>query len=110
MGNKQSKKFKNKSRNKATDSNTFDAEWISQEGKLYKQLRNEWKIGSKCIMFSEAFKQWIYTKIKKIENKQGGEYSKTRSTDSREICILTLLRTNLHTAEQILTVKNYGDW
>eukprot|EP01084_Bolivina_argentea_P277439 473648_1 len=59
-----------------------ELKWISQHGKLYKQLRNEWKIGSKCIVFSKTFKQWINTNIIKIENKKG---------------------------EQILTVKNYGD-
>eukprot|EP01084_Bolivina_argentea_P046892 86369_1 len=51
------------------DCNEF--KWISQHGTLYKQLRNEWKIGSKCIMFSGAFKQWIYTNIEEIENKNG---------------------------------------
>eukprot|EP01084_Bolivina_argentea_P211926 360366_1 len=47
--------------------NNFNtSKWILQDGKLYEELRNEWKIGSKCIMFSETFKQWIYTNIHKL--------------------------------------------
>eukprot|EP01084_Bolivina_argentea_P049441 90932_1 len=46
---------------------------------LYQQLRNEWNTGSKCMVFSSVFKQWIYTNILEIKNEKG---------------------------EQILTVKN----
>ncbi len=74
--------------NKSSENNTEqkdcnESKWTSQHGKLYKQLRNEWKIGSKCIVFSKTFKQWINTNIIKIENKNG---------------------------EQILTVKNGGHY
>eukprot|EP01084_Bolivina_argentea_P297157 511879_1 len=73
--------------NKASKNNTeqkdFDEfKWISQHETLYEQLRNEWKIGSKCIVFSDTFKQWINTNIIKIENKK---------------------------CEQILTVNSYDD-
>eukprot|EP01084_Bolivina_argentea_P281943 482508_1 len=55
---------------------------ISQHPNVCQQLRNEWKVGSKCIVFSEEYKQWITTNIKLIKNKQG---------------------------EEILTVKNYAN-
>eukprot|EP01084_Bolivina_argentea_P031148 57663_1 len=54
---------------------------ISTQGELEKVLRNKWVIGSKCMMFSRRFKQWIYTTIEKIENK---DY------------------------QEILTIKNHG--
>eukprot|EP01084_Bolivina_argentea_P162740 283167_1 len=54
----------------------------SKQGELEQQLRNKWVIGSKCMIFSRTFKQWIYTTIEKIENKDH---------------------------QEILTVKNYGD-
>eukprot|EP01084_Bolivina_argentea_P056638 103604_1 len=37
---------------------------------LYEQLRNEWKIGSKCIVFSSDFQHWIYTNIIEIKNEK----------------------------------------
>eukprot|EP01084_Bolivina_argentea_P014856 27782_1 len=58
---------------------------ISDLKKFYRSIscntRNEWKIGSKCIVFSYTLDAWIYTNIEKIENKK---------------------------CEEILTVKNYG--
>eukprot|EP01084_Bolivina_argentea_P109804 196196_1 len=71
MGNKSSKKqiFK-------------ETHFKRGSGALYEKLRNEWKIGSKCIVFSKRFKKWINTNIEEIEIING---------------------------EQILTVKNYGD-
>eukprot|EP01084_Bolivina_argentea_P281942 482507_1 len=41
-----------------------------EHGQLYQNLRNAWKIKSKCIVFSEYFKQWIYTHITKTRKKQ----------------------------------------
>eukprot|EP01084_Bolivina_argentea_P076264 138193_1 len=55
----------------------------SNQGELEHKLRNEWIIGSKCMVFSTTFEfKWIYTTIEKIENKND---------------------------EEILTVKNYGN-
>eukprot|EP01084_Bolivina_argentea_P262256 443437_1 len=42
-------------------------------GSYYQHLRNEWRVGSTCIVFSRTFKKWIYTNISKIENKQEKE-------------------------------------
>eukprot|EP01084_Bolivina_argentea_P300759 518690_1 len=73
----------NKSLENNTEPNDFNEfKLILGHGKLYQELRNEWKIGSKCIVFSWSFKQWIYTSISKIENKK---------------------------CEQILTVKDHED-
>eukprot|EP01084_Bolivina_argentea_P049442 90933_1 len=46
------------------------AECDTQNGQLYQTLRNEWMIGSKCIVFSRKFEQWINANIEKIENKK----------------------------------------
>eukprot|EP01084_Bolivina_argentea_P222914 377270_1 len=58
--------------NKTINTNTFEC--VPSNGQLYKQLRNEWIIGSKCIVLSGSLEpQWIYTNIIKIENKNGEE-------------------------------------
>eukprot|EP01084_Bolivina_argentea_P014513 27124_1 len=54
-----------------TESDTYKK--ISQQIQLYQQLRNQWKIGSKCIVFSKTFKKWIRATITKIENEQNEE-------------------------------------
>eukprot|EP01084_Bolivina_argentea_P311500 539207_1 len=36
----------------------------------YEQLRNEWTIGSKCIVFSSVFEQWIETNME-IKHEKG---------------------------------------
>eukprot|EP01084_Bolivina_argentea_P312224 540529_1 len=66
MANKSSK-----NNTEPKDCNEFKS--ISQHDTLYKQLLNQWKIGSKCIVFSKTFKQWINTNITRIyiENKKG---------------------------------------
>eukprot|EP01084_Bolivina_argentea_P076269 138206_1 len=40
---------------------------------LYEQLRREWAIQSKCVVFSFVFNIWIHTYVIKIENKNGDE-------------------------------------
>eukprot|EP01084_Bolivina_argentea_P114855 204396_1 len=65
----------NSKQHKGINNETF------QYGIFEHKLRNEWTIGSKCMVFSRTFEKWIHTNIEIIENKQN---------------------------EQILTVKNYG--
>eukprot|EP01084_Bolivina_argentea_P076271 138209_1 len=45
----------------------------TQNGQLYEQLRREWAIQSKCVVFSWVFKIWIHTYVIKIKNKNGDE-------------------------------------
>eukprot|EP01084_Bolivina_argentea_P162741 283168_1 len=81
MGNKHSKKS-NSSQHKQQAEHDTTSISTSEQGELEQELRNKWVIGSKCMIFSRTFKQWIYTTIEKIENKDH---------------------------QEILTVKNYGD-
>eukprot|EP01084_Bolivina_argentea_P167694 290985_1 len=67
MGNCLNKDMGNKN-NKDTQHKSTDSKLMSQPGELYQKLRNEWKIGSKCIVFSELCYRWVYANISKIEN------------------------------------------
>eukprot|EP01084_Bolivina_argentea_P305768 528254_1 len=72
--------------NKSSENNTEQKECnafksISQHDTLYKQLRNEWNIGSKCIVFLWSFKKWIYTNIERIGNKNGEQIFTVNSYD-----------------------------
>eukprot|EP01084_Bolivina_argentea_P305769 528255_1 len=75
--------------NKSSENNTEQKECnafksISQHGKLSQQLRNEWNIGSKCIVFSDTFKKWINTNIIKIENEKGEQILTVKNGDDDE--------------------------
>eukprot|EP01084_Bolivina_argentea_P036620 67717_1 len=45
----------------------------SKQGEFEHKLRNEWIIGSKCMVFSYTFEKWIYTTIENIKNKNDEE-------------------------------------
>eukprot|EP01084_Bolivina_argentea_P315502 546608_1 len=71
----------NNNNNTSNYNNTNDNKLnnTNNDNNTYEQLRNEWKVGSKCMVFSTDFKQWIYTNINGIQNKKGQQILTVKS-------------------------------
>eukprot|EP01084_Bolivina_argentea_P119715 212242_1 len=91
MGNKNSKQLRKEAQHKNNPTIKI-FERISQNIPLCKQLRNEWTIQSKCIVFSPDFGQWICTNIIKIENKNREEVLTVRNGKDEFLKFISLKR------------------